>query len=66
MQHNGFVIGDTITMLQVAPYSYKRQINTFLSYKRNNRRDIHTYCWDHASSPKVLQEETASAEAVRM
>jgi hypothetical protein len=21
------------------------------------------YCWDHASSPKVLQEETASAEA---
>jgi hypothetical protein len=23
-------------------------------------------CWDHASSPKVLQEETASAEAVRM
>jgi hypothetical protein len=21
-------------------------------------------CWDHASSPKVLQEETASAEAV--
>jgi hypothetical protein len=24
------------------------------------------YCWDHASAPKVLQEETASAEAVRM
>jgi hypothetical protein len=23
-------------------------------------------CWDHASSPKVLQEEIASAEAVRM
>jgi hypothetical protein len=22
------------------------------------------YCWDHASSPKVLQKETASAEAV--
>jgi hypothetical protein len=21
-------------------------------------------CWDHASSPQVLQEETASAEAV--
>jgi hypothetical protein len=21
------------------------------------------YCWDHASSPKVLQEETASVEA---
>jgi hypothetical protein len=21
-------------------------------------------CWDHASSPKVLREETASAEAV--
>jgi hypothetical protein len=21
-------------------------------------------CWDHASSPKVLQEKTASAEAV--
>jgi hypothetical protein len=26
----------------------------------------HVDCWDHASSPKVLQEETASAEAVRM
>jgi hypothetical protein len=24
------------------------------------------YCWDYASSPKVLQGETASAEAVRM
>jgi hypothetical protein len=23
-------------------------------------------CWDYASSPKVLQGETASAEAVRM
>jgi hypothetical protein len=23
-----------------------------------------TACWDHASSPKVLQEETASVEAV--
>jgi hypothetical protein len=23
------------------------------------------YCWDHASSPKVLQKETASAEAAR-
>jgi hypothetical protein len=22
------------------------------------------WCWDHASSPKVLQEETASVEAV--
>jgi hypothetical protein len=22
------------------------------------------YCWDHASSPKVLQKETVSAEAV--
>jgi hypothetical protein len=21
------------------------------------------YCWDHASSPKVLQEETTSAKA---
>jgi hypothetical protein len=24
----------------------------------------YTSCWDHASSPKVLQEETTSAEAV--
>jgi hypothetical protein len=24
------------------------------------------YCWDYASSPKVLKGETASAEAVRM
>jgi hypothetical protein len=23
------------------------------------------YCWDHASAPKVLQKETASAEAAR-
>jgi hypothetical protein len=23
------------------------------------------YCWDHASSPKVLRKETASAEAAR-
>jgi hypothetical protein len=43
MQHNDIAIGDTINMLQVAPYSYKRQINTCLSYKRNTRRDIHTY-----------------------
>jgi hypothetical protein len=27
---------------------------------------VQAYCWDHASTPKVLQEETASAEAVRM
>jgi hypothetical protein len=25
----------------------------------------HVACWDHASSPKVLQKETASAEAAR-
>jgi hypothetical protein len=24
-----------------------------------------TICWDHASSPKVLQKETAAAEAAR-
>jgi hypothetical protein len=24
-----------------------------------------SHCWDHASSPKVLQKETASAEAAR-
>jgi ribonuclease HI len=30
-------------------------------------RDLHQpSCWDHASSPKVLQKETASAEAIRM
>jgi hypothetical protein len=27
---------------------------------------IKAYCWDYASSPKVLYEEAASAEAVRM
>jgi hypothetical protein len=43
IQHDDIEIGDTITMLHVAPYSYKRQINTCLSYKRNNRRGIHTY-----------------------
>jgi hypothetical protein len=27
-----------------------------------NPKEVH--CWDHASSPKVVQEEAASAEAV--
>jgi hypothetical protein len=27
------------------------------------RGSARPYCWDHASSPKVLQKETASAEA---
>jgi hypothetical protein len=27
--------------------------------------DLFVCCWDHASSPKVLQKETASAEAAR-
>jgi hypothetical protein len=43
MQHDDFAIEDTINMLHVAPYSYKRQINMCLSYKQNNRHDIHTY-----------------------
>jgi hypothetical protein len=25
---------------------------------------MHDVCWDHASSPKVLKEETVSVEAV--
>jgi hypothetical protein len=37
-------------MLQVAPYSYKCKINMCLSYKRNNRRDIHTYQFSYQTS----------------
>jgi hypothetical protein len=42
-QHDDFAIVDIITMLHVAPYSYKRQINTCPSYKRNNRRNLQIY-----------------------
>jgi hypothetical protein len=42
-QHDDFAIVDIITMLPIAPYFYKRQINTCLSYKRDNRRDVDTY-----------------------
>jgi hypothetical protein len=50
IQHDDFEIGDTITMLHVALYSYKRQINMCLSYKRNNRRGIHTYQFIYQTS----------------
>jgi hypothetical protein len=42
---------------------------TFSRIKLVTKNDLaprRGYCWDHASSPKVLQEETASAEAVRV
>jgi hypothetical protein len=36
-----------------------------ITYKRKRLGIAHDICWDHASSPKVLQKETASAEAAR-
>jgi hypothetical protein len=50
MQHDDFTIVDIITMLPIAPYFYKRQINTCLSYKRDNRRDVDTYQLIHQTS----------------
>jgi hypothetical protein len=49
-QHDDFAIMDTITMLPVAPYFYKHQINACLSYKRDNRRNVHTYQFIHQTS----------------
>jgi hypothetical protein len=43
----------------------KRLFSRIKLVTKNDLAPRRGYCWDHASSPKVLQEETASAEAVR-
>ena len=41
----------------------KRLFSRIKPVTKNNLAPWRGYCWDHASSPKVLQKETASAEA---
>ena len=42
----------------------KRLFSRIKLVTKNDLAPRRGYCWDHGSSPKVLQEETASAEAV--
>ena len=42
----------------------KRLFSWIKLVTKNDLAPRRRYCWDHASSSKVLQEETASAEAV--
>jgi hypothetical protein len=42
----------------------KRLFSRIKLVTKNDLAPRRGYCWDHASSLKVLQEETASAEAV--
>jgi hypothetical protein len=42
----------------------KRLFSRIKLVTKNDLAPRRGYCWDHASSSKVLQEETASAEAV--
>jgi hypothetical protein len=42
----------------------KRLFSRIKLVTKNDLAPRRGYCWDHASSPKVLQEETTSAEAV--
>jgi hypothetical protein len=42
----------------------KRLFSRIKLVTKNDLAPRRGYCWDHASSPKVLQEETASAKAV--
>jgi hypothetical protein len=44
----------------------KRLFSWIKLVTKNDLAPRRGYCWDYASSPKVLQGETASAEAVRM
>jgi hypothetical protein len=44
----------------------KRLFSRIKLITKNDLAPRRGYYWDHASSPKVLQEETTSAEAVRM
>jgi hypothetical protein len=43
----------------------KRLFSRIKLVMKNDLAPRRGYCWDHASSPKVLQEETALAEAIR-
>jgi hypothetical protein len=43
----------------------KRLFSRIKLVTKNDLAPRRGYCWDHASSPKVLQKETASAEAAR-
>jgi hypothetical protein len=43
----------------------KRLFSWIKLVMKNDLAPRRGYCWDHASSPKVLQKETASAEAAR-
>jgi hypothetical protein len=43
----------------------KRLFSRIKLVTKNDLAPRRGYCWDHASSPKVLQKETASAEATR-
>jgi hypothetical protein len=49
-------------------FGFLKPKRLFLQIKLVTKNDLaprRGYCWDHASSPKVLQKETASAEAAR-
>jgi hypothetical protein len=43
----------------------KRLFSRIKLVTKNDLAPRRGYCWDHASSPKVLQKETASAEVAR-
>jgi hypothetical protein len=43
----------------------KRLFSRIKLVTKNDLAPRRGYCWDHASSPKVLQKATASAEAAR-
>jgi hypothetical protein len=43
----------------------KRLFSRIKLVTKNDLAPRRGYCWDHASSPKVLRKETASAEAAR-
>jgi hypothetical protein len=43
----------------------KRLFSRIKLVTKNDLAPRRGYCWGHASSPKVLQKETASAEAAR-
>jgi hypothetical protein len=43
----------------------KRLFSRIKLVTKNDLAPRRGYCWDHALSPKVLQKETASAEAAR-
>jgi hypothetical protein len=44
----------------------KRLFSWIKLVTKNDLAPRRGYCWDHASSPKVLQEETPSAKPVYM